>query len=49
MPKRREDLTGKRFGRLVVLGFHGHNKGGQAIWVCKCDCGNISNVRVLMA
>ena len=45
MPKRREDLTGKRFGRLVVLGFHGHNKGGQAIWVCKCDCGNISNVR----
>lgn len=40
-----EDLTGKRFGRLVVAGLCGHNKYGQAIWACKCDCGNISKVR----
>ena len=33
------DLTGKRFGRLVVTGRHGSEKG-RAAWLCKCDCGN---------
>lgn len=31
-------LLGKRFGRLVVICFHGYSKG-HGYWVCKCDCG----------
>jgi len=37
---KRLDLTGKKFGRLTVLGFAGNNKHRQATWLCKCDCGN---------
>lgn len=38
------DLTGQRFGRLIVLSRaeDGHNRDGSPIrrWLCKCDCGN---------
>lgn len=33
------DLTGQRFGRLVVLGRAENSRSGQAMWKCKCDCG----------
>ena len=33
------DLTGKRFGRLLVVKRNGY-KGGKIAWLCKCDCGN---------
>lgn len=36
--KRFQDLSGQRFGRLVVLGWAGYSKP-NAVWVCKCDCG----------
>lgn len=35
----RGDLTGKRFGRLFVLGY-AYTKGKIAYWLCLCDCGN---------
>lgn len=35
----REDLTGKKFGRLTVIKF-AHSKNRKSYWVCKCDCGN---------
>lgn len=35
----REDLTGKRFGRLVVQEYIGR-KNGYTLWKCACDCGN---------
>lgn len=38
------DLTGKRFGRLVVLE-RGPNQGRNTTWFCQCDCGR--TVRVL--
>lgn len=38
------DLTGKRFGRLVVVGRHPHNRGGHAKWECMCDCGKTAVV-----
>jgi hypothetical protein len=38
--KRYIDLTGKRFGRLVVLSFEGSNSAHMSLWLCKCDCGN---------
>lgn len=31
------DLTGQRFGRLLVVGYS-HSKG-HAYWKCMCDCG----------
>lgn len=38
-----EDLTGKRFGKLVVLGYD-HSDKKQRYWKCLCDCGNTSIV-----
>lgn len=34
-----EDLTGRKFNRLLVLGFHHTNKYRVSYWLCKCDCG----------
>ena len=33
------DLTGKRFGSLVVVGRNGRTSTDSALWLCKCDCG----------
>lgn len=32
------DLTGQRFGRLVVVG-RAESKNKNSSWLCKCDCG----------
>ena len=34
------NLTGQRFGRLVVIERSANSKSGKAKWRCKCDCGN---------
>ena len=34
------DLTGERFGRLLVQRKDGYNKHHQLYWLCECDCGN---------
>jgi hypothetical protein len=39
------DRTGERFGRLVITRFIRVDKNWNYIWECKCDCGNIINVR----
>ena len=36
--RKREDLVGKRFGRLTVVGLAGV-KRHHAQWLCQCDCG----------
>lgn len=33
------ELTGKRFGKLIVLSDTGRRKSKRPIWKCKCDCG----------
>lgn len=33
-------LTGKRFGKLVVIRKIGLDKHKYVLWECKCDCGN---------
>jgi hypothetical protein len=38
------DLTGKQFGRLLVLGREPFNKCKQSVWRCRCDCGEIRSV-----
>lgn len=35
-----KDITGMRFGRLVVIEPTNERKKGAVLWVCKCDCGN---------
>lgn len=40
---RRLDLTGQRFGRLLVRGCVG-TKNGSTLWLCRCDCGKTSYV-----
>ena len=36
---RKKDLTGQRFGRLVVL-YEAGRRNGRITWKCQCDCGN---------
>ena len=35
------DLTGQKFGRWTVLGYHGKadNKSHVILWACRCECG----------
>lgn len=32
------DLTGRKYGRLTVLGYAG-KRGRMIMWSCRCDCG----------
>jgi len=36
------DLTGRRFGRLTVLG-RAENSGKRTYWRCRCDCGKVKD------
>lgn len=40
-----KDITGQRFGRLVVLNRAQSKRGTEAWWLCRCDCGNEPIVR----
>lgn len=37
-------LTGQRFGRLIVLKCKHVNTYGNYVWLCKCDCGKVLSV-----
>ena len=43
--KRLIDLTGQRFGHLLVIEYAGRNERRESLWRCQCDCGNESIVR----
>jgi len=50
MARKRTDLTGMRFGRLVAVEYKYTNDKRQPVWLFRCDCGNekiisSSNVR----
>lgn len=40
---KRIDLSGQRFGRLMVIGELEQSRGskGEIIWLCRCDCGRV--------
>jgi len=38
------DLTGQRFGKLVVIERSENNKKGSAKWLCECNCGRTTEV-----
>lgn len=35
----RNDLTGKIYGRLTVIGYAGNDEYRKSLWLCKCSCG----------
>jgi hypothetical protein len=37
---KRNNLIGKRFGKLVVLDRAENDASGHTRWLCQCDCGN---------
>lgn len=41
MPNRLKELSGQRFGRLLVVGPVGY----PVKWLCQCDCGNETTIR----
>lgn len=44
-PKMRKDLTGKRFGKLVVECVDEEkSKDAKVYWKCNCDCGNQKSI-----
>ena len=38
------DVTGQRFGKLVVLKENRSKRIKSALWLCQCDCGNYKEV-----
>lgn len=44
MPKK-IDLTGQKFGYLVVIGESKKRSWGQKCWFCECACGNLACIR----
>lgn len=38
------DLTGQRFNKLVAVRITGKRKNGLALWLCDCDCGEVTTV-----
>ena len=37
------DMTGERYGRLTVIGRKpNNNKQNKPLWICQCDCGNVT-------
>ena len=42
--RKKLDLTGQRFGNLIVLR-PAENVGPRTAWVCQCDCGNKTVVK----
>jgi len=39
------DISGNKYGRLLVLCRHTFSNSGEVMWKCLCDCGNIIDIR----
>ena len=40
-----KDLTGKRFGKLLVISRGENDNMNRCTWNCQCDCGTVVNVK----
>lgn len=38
------NLTGQRFDRLLAIKDSGKRKNNHAVWLCRCDCGNLAEI-----
>lgn len=43
--KTARDITGERYGRLTVIQFAYYAPGNQHVWLCRCNCGRLTNSR----
>lgn len=41
-----KDITGQKFGKLIAIKCIKRDKYNRAIWLCKCDCGNLTEVKI---
>lgn len=39
--RRYKDITGQKFGRLIAIKYLHNSNTGKAVWLCKCECGNV--------
>ena len=39
-----KDETGRKYGRLTVLGLSNERRSRQAVWMCRCTCGEVTKV-----
>ncbi len=39
-----ENMLGKKFGKLTPIERTGSDNFGRAVWLCKCDCGNMKKM-----
>jgi len=44
--RKRKDISGKRFGRLLAIKIDYVDRVNGAYWLCKCDCGNEKTIRL---
>ena len=42
--RQRDDLVGRRFGRVQVIAYV-RSENGKSIWSIRCECGTVKNVR----
>lgn len=40
------DISGQKFNKLTAIERMGTDKNGRALWLCKCDCGNMIAVNI---
>ena len=40
------DITGQKLNKLTAIKRAGKDKTGRALWLCKCDCGNMITVKL---
>ena len=45
MANKLKNLTGQRFGKLIVIECVGRDKYGGALWECLCDCGGTKVIK----
>lgn len=39
-----KDITGQKYGRLIAIKYLYTDKRRKAVWLCKCECGNYTEV-----
>lgn len=39
------DISGRRFGRLLVQGYYGKRRGTVSCYTCLCDCGTVKIIQ----
>lgn len=45
LPEKATDLTSRQFGCLIVLGPIRRTNQGKFVWLCKCECENLTEVQ----